>query len=523
MQDSDDDFVLHNTHTECTEGEGSMSVSPLSIDLEDCAESLSKETVLLVYKNNLLQLARKCIMPRCDICQEVLSLSDKMKGSCIVLSWACCNGHVAYRWSSQQTIRNGLHAGDLMLAAAIFMSGNNYAKIELLAQCLGLSVLREDSYYHLQRRYIVPVVEDYWKEMVSQMMEDRKHMNVTIMGDGRMDSPGHCAQYCTYTCMDEKTKEILLVHVVDKRETELISPRMENFAFERCVKSFQDCHVNINEVVTDAHPQIAKAMRTKYASVSHSFDMWHGAKNLSKRINKAGQQRGCRIICQWTKQIVNHFWHCCQHSDNLEDFMIHWRGVLYHVVNQHEWDRDPNEEQPLGRCQHDSLGTEHTAPWLEPENPAHEKLKDILLDPKFVEKVRHYLSYRTTAELEQFQQLILKYASKRQAYTFPAYRARNFMAAIDHNSHHGRPYHRNKDGRQVYRRKFNKKSGRWTVVRKKVKKDYRYFIPLKRKILLRRLTDCTRLRERATLGDDDPRKIQPSIATYPPPDKPFGR
>ncbi|XP_043935934.1 uncharacterized protein LOC122808886 [Protopterus annectens] len=513
MQDSEFQTV------QSLEADRSTAADTLTRNQELSAESLSTESVVLVYKNKLIQLAQKCMIQHCDICREGVSVTNTVKGSCIKLSWVCCNGHIAYQWSSQHTVRKGLHLGDVMIAAAIFLTGNNYAKIALLAKCLGLAFIHQASYYRLQRRYIVPVVTDYWNEMVRNMLSTRKHINVTILGDGRMDSPGHSAQYCTYTCMDEQTKEILLIQVVDKRETELSSPRMEKLAFERCIKTLQDSQLKIDELVTDAHPQIAKLMRTRYASIKHSFDMWHGAKNLAKRINKAGLQRGCRILCQWTRQIVNHFWYCCQHSESTEEFMIHWGGILYHVVNQHEWGSGIHDNyEPVGQCQHESLGVEHAPPWLEPDSPAHEKLRQIVLDPRFVEKTRHYVSYRTTAELEQFHQVILKYASKRQSYTFPAFRARNFLAAIDHNSHRGRPYARNKEGRYVYRRKFNKKSGRWTVVRMKQSKDYNYLIPIKEKILQRRLADHTKLHERATLSYDDPRNIQPTIAPYQPPD-----
>ncbi|XP_043919202.1 uncharacterized protein LOC122794653 isoform X2 [Protopterus annectens] len=232
---------------------------------------------------------------------------------------------------------------------------------------------------------------------------------------------------------------------------------------------------------------------------------------------QAGQQRVYRILCQWTKQIVNHFWYCCQHFHDMEQFMVHWSGVLYHVVNQHEWVMGTTGDQPMAHCEHESLGSDRTAPWLEPECPAHQKLREIILDPKFVEKLKHYFSYRTTADLEQFHQLILKYASKRQAYTFPAYRARNFLAAIDHNKHLHRPYQRNKHGRIVYRRKYNKKSERWTVVRKKVEKEYRYLVTLKKLILHRRMTDTGRLQGPARLAHDDPRNIQATIAPYSPP------
>lgn len=46
-----------------------------------------------------------------------------------------------------------------------------------------------------------------------------------------MDSPGHCAQYCTYTVMDNKTKKIISVKTLDKRETEKKSVNLEKAGF----------------------------------------------------------------------------------------------------------------------------------------------------------------------------------------------------------------------------------------------------------------------------------------------------
>lgn len=60
----------------------------------------------------------------------------------------------------------------------------------------------------------------------------------------------------------------------------------------------------------------------------------------------------------------------------------------------------------------------------------------------------HYLiiSHRSTASLENFQNLILKYSSKRHSYTPPVYRARNLVAALDHNANCDREAAKRKDG-----------------------------------------------------------------------------
>lgn len=50
-------------------------------------------------------------------------------------------------------------------------------------------------------------------------MEEFRDKDVVILGDSRMDSPGHCAQYCTYTIMENESKKILCILTMDKRMT----------------------------------------------------------------------------------------------------------------------------------------------------------------------------------------------------------------------------------------------------------------------------------------------------------------
>lgn len=71
-----------------------------------------------------------------------------------------------------------------------------------------------------------------------------------------MDSPGVCAQYCTYTMMENDTKEVLSIVNVDKRETQRSPVIMEREGF---IRSFDRLHqeVKLAEVCTDAPSQIS--------------------------------------------------------------------------------------------------------------------------------------------------------------------------------------------------------------------------------------------------------------------------
>ncbi len=71
-----------------------------------------------------------------------------------------------------------------------------------------------------------------------------------------MDSPGFCAQYCTYTAMDNTSKQIISMISIDKRETQRNSIVMKKEGFVRTLETLRQ-ELNVTEVCADAHTQIA--------------------------------------------------------------------------------------------------------------------------------------------------------------------------------------------------------------------------------------------------------------------------
>lgn len=74
-----------------------------------------------------------------------------------------------------------------------------------------------------------------------------------------MDSIGHNAQYCTYTFMENSTKQILCVITMDKRMTDRKSTNLEKACFVKGLQaytSFQHLtkyyeYVKLNEYFTN--------------------------------------------------------------------------------------------------------------------------------------------------------------------------------------------------------------------------------------------------------------------------------
>lgn len=71
-----------------------------------------------------------------------------------------------------------------------------------------------------------------------------------------MDSPGFCAQYCTYTAMENATKKIVNVVIMDKRETSRKSVNLEKEAFMKTLETLMQ-DLNVIKFCADAHSQIS--------------------------------------------------------------------------------------------------------------------------------------------------------------------------------------------------------------------------------------------------------------------------
>ena len=68
----------------------------------------------------------------------------------------CTNEHINHRWCSQPLLNMRMHAGDLMLASSILISGNNFQKISTLAKCLKLPFLSSSTFHRIQGNTLCP-------------------------------------------------------------------------------------------------------------------------------------------------------------------------------------------------------------------------------------------------------------------------------------------------------------------------------------------------------------------------------
>ena len=122
------------------------------------------------------------------------------KGSQLHLNITCNNG-CFYSWISQPTFKYMKGQGNVDIVAAVTFAGIPVAK-----------------------QYIAPVIRNAWNQDHIKTINDiTQRGKVTLIGDGRCDSPGHSAKYGTYTLMDSNTGKIVDSTVIAVTEVSLSS------------------------------------------------------------------------------------------------------------------------------------------------------------------------------------------------------------------------------------------------------------------------------------------------------------
>ena len=187
---------------------------------------------------------------------------------------------------------------------------------------MNLSSIGRSTFHRIQNLFVSPEIRDFWGTMHAGILQILSiYEDVRLSGDGRSDSPGHCARYCTYVMMDQILKLVIDLTVLDCRETEGISTRMEKEGLVRLLVKLSH-EISIGEITTDASSSVIKAVRElksvhpQLTRLVHSLDTWHKAKSLRKALTVASKTKEGEALAEWVQPIVNHFWHCSQTCDD---------------------------------------------------------------------------------------------------------------------------------------------------------------------------------------------------------------
>ena len=202
---------------------------------------------------------------KCTQCDSPVDPDDIVKdcsdGTLLKCSVYCTGGHLIHSWSSQPLLGK-MPAGNLLTSAAILFCGQTYTHISQMASFLNLKFLSHTSYNNIQRQYVMPVIMYTWATLQDALLKNLKDSGkmLRLAGDGRCDSPGFSAKYCTYSILEMDSDAIVTFVVVQVSETGS-SCRMEVEGFRRCMNYLLDLGFTVQVLATDRHDQIRSIMK----------------------------------------------------------------------------------------------------------------------------------------------------------------------------------------------------------------------------------------------------------------------
>ena len=467
VYDNDDD---EEYKCEMTDNAGSSSDdTDYELDSEE-----NPERKFLVFESCLKLLLKVC--SKCG--GTIFESTETTSGSMFSVKMLCVNNHLTC-WNSQPLIKN-IAAGNLLSSAAILFSGNTFSRIAQFASFLNLKFFSHTTFYNIQNKYLFPVVNKAWKEERSSVLDEVKSNGpVNLIGDGRCDSPGHNAKYCTYTMMTDEGK-VAAINVVQVTEV-TSSNAMEKEGFARCIQDLAREEVTIMRIATDRHTSISSSMKKDHGEINHQYDVWHLSKWIVKKLSKKAKVKGCEDLLPWIRSVSNHMWWCSATCDgNAEVLKEKWKSVLFHVTNKHKW----NGYSHFHECCHPRLTSAQIRKkkWLKPDTPAYIALEEVVLNKKILKDIEKLTEFCHTGELEVYHSEYLKYCPKREHFSHKGMVARAQLTALDHNANCGRKQAVVQSGPRAgqarYKVSFPKAQKQWVAKPIKEKKSYAHVMVL---------------------------------------------
>ncbi|XP_073669439.1 uncharacterized protein [Paramisgurnus dabryanus] len=355
-------------------------------------------------------------------------------------------------------------ANNLLVAACILFTGATYADIDDWASLLNLQIPKKTTFYAIQSSYLIPVVDVMYKEQQEKLLEGLRTQNILKKGvhlseDGRNDSPGFSAKYCTYSIMDDSTNQVVHYELVQVTEA-ASSVGMEPIGFKRGLNSLLEMGIDIDVMTTDRSPSIRKIMRVDYPQIHHEFDIWHVVKGFFKKLLSVSKKKENVDLQPWIKSICNHLWYACASCNgDPEVLTAKWKSLLHHICGEHTWEENGRQQT----CAHDDLthDQQRRKRWLRKESTAFRTLSTLVLHPNLLKDMRQMALFKHTGNLEVYHSVLLKYCRKNLHFHYSSMTARSQLAVMDHNENVNRQQATTSSGVPRYNIVFPKQIKDW--------------------------------------------------------------
>lgn len=118
--------------------------------------NLVKDHKFVCSLTKLKELFSFCMDSDCKM--ALIEVREKFIGCTVEIRWRCKAGHCGC-WQSSKLVNN-VYVNNIQTAAAILFSGNNFAKVSLLAKCLHLAFFSSSTFLNYQKKYLSKAVHE---------------------------------------------------------------------------------------------------------------------------------------------------------------------------------------------------------------------------------------------------------------------------------------------------------------------------------------------------------------------------
>lgn len=433
--------------------------------IDESNTDILNEDKFVVFEGMLDQLFK---VVRCQQCHlPVADITKSKLGTSIHCKLLCENQHLIIDWKSQPLLGK-LPAFNLLISASIFFSGSTYELFRKPASFAGLNFVNSNTYYNIQRTLIIPSINEIFNAHMRTARDEARSGPQVVLGDGRFDSPGKSAKYCTYTFQSPITKKIVATSTIQTTNGKGSAP-LELKGFINCLEELETDEFNLTVVATDRNRQLAKWIRENRDSIEHCFDPWHFSKNIKAKLRKLIKRKGCKIIQEWIKPIGNHLFWCSENCNgDAETLRQMWQSVMEHISNKHAFKK---KYPKYPKCLHSKYSKTKAKrkKWIKKGSAAYDSVEKVVMDKKNLKDMAQITKPYHTGSVEVFHSLINSYASKRQEFELNVMDARVKLAVIDHNSNINRKQAVVRKERQGSASKGEKQ---WKIVSSRLSKDW---------------------------------------------------
>ncbi|XP_793036.5 uncharacterized protein LOC588250 [Strongylocentrotus purpuratus] len=362
-------------------------------------------------------------------------------GTMVIVNAECYSCGKMWKWESQPYFHR-TPAGNVLLSASTLFAGGSWKKVERILGNLRVACISEQTFYGIQRTILQPVIEKKWvqdqQKVVQQLVAAATPL--TLAGDGRADSPGHSAKYGVYTGLEVKINKIVDLELVQSNEVKS-SYHMELEGFKRLQAFLASNGLDIGKLITDRHLQLAKYVRENSPTILHTYDVWHLAKSVQKKIHALAKQKSFEDLLVWERSITNHvYWVASSTKDEEGDPReAKWTSLVNHIQGIHE-----GHSELFPRCLHGDLQGERPKKWLKTGTIVTEKLDDEASEghqEDVIWKTNFILGILSRRD---------QFAPKMRSYKYHGMLSRLHLAALHYNANSDRKQATTKKGEKRY-------------------------------------------------------------------------